>query len=38
MQKEHPHMPQKIVPSEAKAQEITALLQGQTAAESGEAL
>jgi transposase-like protein len=31
-------MPKRIVPSEAKAQEITALLQGHTAVERGEEL
>jgi transposase-like protein len=38
VEKEHTHMPQKIAPSAVKAQELAALLQGQTAASSGEEL
>jgi hypothetical protein len=36
MEKEHSHMPQKIAPSAVKAQELAALLQGDTEVHSGE--
>ena len=38
VEKEHSHMPQQIAPSALKAQELTALLQGQTEARTGEEL